>query len=65
MEHEVLYKLSDEIYRKIKYILLEIHSQEGYSKDDLINFLKNKKFNILQSTENKKVFIAKNKNYNN
>lgn len=59
-EYEVFYGFSEEIFKKINYILFELHDRKNYSKDELLNFLKKNGFGISQSPTNQKVYIAEN-----
>jgi FkbM family methyltransferase len=62
-EYEVLYGLSDELYKCIDRIVLEIHEISGQSREKLKSFLQAKGFRVVQSkTHDRVYFCTKNPN---
>lgn len=57
-EYEVLYGLSDEQYKNIDQIVLEIHNIPGQSRDKLKSFLETKGFQVTQSKTHECVFFC-------
>lgn len=62
-EFEVLYKLPEKIYHNINYIAFEIHEHGKYSADELLAFLKKKRFDMACSPTHHNVYLFKNLAY--
>ena len=45
-EYKILYSTPDSIFNKIKRIVMEIHPIEGKSKQELVEFIKSKNFDV-------------------
>jgi FkbM family methyltransferase len=60
LEYDLLFGLPDEIFKKIRFITLEIHDHKKYSAQDLIQFLNDRGFEIVRSKTHSKVYLATN-----
>lgn len=60
-EYSLMYSIPDETYKIIDRIFFEIHDIEGESKEELLNFLKNKGYNIEKTGDNF-IYAIRNKN---
>ena len=60
LEYEVLFGVPDEVYKKIRYIALEIHDHKEYTAAKLIEFLEQKGFAVKRAPDHAKVYIASN-----
>ena len=62
LEYEILYALSEDTFKKIRYIALEIHDHKKHAAGDLIKFLEQKGFTVVRSPKHVRVYMATNNN---